>query len=402
MGLPERLAALTPADLVPVVRRVLDDERAHPQSWSVSAPGWSSYSPSTRGVFRVDGTATTGTGGAASWTAVLKVVGACDYPGHAELPDANYWKREPLALASGLLEQRRAPLVPVPVLASVEVAADEVWLWLECLDRADTKPRWDDADRLAAASDLGTFSAVWAVDPPTGAEHPWLAQRWLRGWLDYAAFLGGRHALEDISCWRHPQVAAVLPASTRARYVDLMAGAPDLLARLEGLPVTLAHHDAQWRNLFLRPGSTGPGRTVALDWAFTGLAPVGADLGHMIACDLEHGAAPATEAAGYDAAVTAAYLRGLATHGWSGDEREVRFARATSAALQLVPLLVAQVAWLGGEPAGFWVEELGNWPAVRAAEEGSTVDEVFHSWALVLDHLLRLGDEARALAGSPV
>ncbi len=211
-------------------------------------------------------------------------------------------------MGSGLLEQRRGSFVPVRVLSMQEMAEDEVWLWLECLDDADAKPRWDAAQRAAAADDLGAFSARWSSHPPSGQEFPWLSQRWLRGWLAYAGFFGAQYAAEQRSCWDHPLVATALPSSTYSRFVDLLDDAEDLLSVLEHLPVTLAHHDAQWRNFELvETDATRPGaRTVALDWAFVGLAPVGADPGHLIACNIEHWAVEPSEASRHDKATTAA------------------------------------------------------------------------------------------------
>jgi hypothetical protein len=400
MDLVQRVAALTPADLAPVVRELLQDPAAVPRSWTATAPAWTAFSPSTRGVLRVEGTATTTSAGTVAWTAVLKVVGSCGYPGYGEPTDGNYWKREPLALSSGLLEQRTAPLVPVALLSCVEVSEEEVWLWLECLDSGDAKPGWDDQDRRTAAADLGAFNAVWAVDPPAPAAYPWLATRWVRGWVDYAGFFGCRYALEHPGCWDEPRLAAVLPADTRQRVAALLEAAEPLLSGLEALPVTLTHHDAQWRNLFLRPaGSVRPGRTVAVDWAFLGLAPVGADLGHLIGCDLEHSVDPAGAAA-FDATVTEAYLDGLRQHGWTGDERAVLFARAASAALQMVPVFAAQVAWLAGEPAELGGAELRIWPEELAAARCVDVPTALAGWAAVLAHLLDLGDEARELAAA--
>ena len=59
----------------------------------------------------------------------------------------------------------------------------------------------------------------------------------------------------------------------------MISDADDLLAGFESLPVTLAHHDAQWGNLFAAAPDESPARTVAIDWGFFGLAPIGSDLG---------------------------------------------------------------------------------------------------------------------------
>jgi hypothetical protein len=370
-------------------------------TWAVESPGWTALNPSTRGVFRVQGTARSPRGEETAWTAVLKVLGDTDYPGSTQPHEFNYWRREPLALQSDLLQQREAGLVPVEALEVAEPVDGEVWLWLECLDATDAKPRWGSADQLAAARDLGSFNGVWSPDPPSVQQHPWLAEHWLRGWLAYALFFGAQHAVDDESCWQHPVVAAALPAGMRSRYLQLMVDAAELLQVLESRPVTLTHHDAQWRNLFARPAGTPRyphASTVAIDWGFLGLAPVGADLGHMLGCDLEHGAAVPRQPAAYDAAVTTAYLNGLAGSGWRGDEREMRFARAVSAALQMAPAFAAQLAWLQGEPAALGLAELAAWPDDLAAREQTDVESAMAGWAALFSYLLDLGDEARALA----
>ncbi len=273
---------------------------------------------------------------------------------------------------------------------------------LECLDDADAKPRWDAAQHAAAAYDLGAFSARWSSRPPSGQEFPWLSQRWLRGWLGYAGFFGAQYAAKNRSPvgvihWSRQR----LPSSTYSRFVDLLDDADDLLSVLEHLPVTLAHHDAQWRNLFelseadaARPGA----RTVALDWGFVGLAPVGADLGHLIACNIEHWVVDPSEASRHDKATTAAYLHGLKDFGWRGDERAVVFTRAATAALQIAPFCAAQVSWLHGEPVSAGIEQPVPWPQELATKQQLTVDAVMAGWASIFTYLLELGDEARALA----
>jgi hypothetical protein len=232
-------------------------------------------------------------------------------------------------------------------------------------------------------------------------DFPWLAQRWLRTWLAFGGLFGAQHAVDASSYWDHPLVAGALPASTRPRFLSLMEDSDDLLAVLEGLPVTLAHHDAQWRNLFQLSGVDArrpAARTVAVDWAFAGLAPVGADLGHLIACNLEHWAVDPGDAAGHDESTTAAYLQGLTDFGWRGDVRAVRFASAASASLQIVPALAAQVSWLHGEPAEVGAAELSAWPQELAAKHHLTVEAAMEGWAAIFSYLLDVGDEARRLA----
>jgi hypothetical protein len=302
-------------------------------------------------------------------------------------------------LTSGLLDQQSGPFVPVRLLHVQETAENELWMWLECLDDSQPKVRWTAAQHVAAAYDLGAFNAQWCASPPSAQDFGWLSQRWLRGWLDYLTVYGAQHAAEHRDWWKHPLIAAVLPPSTYERFAALMGDAEDLLSVLEDLPVTLVHHDAQWRNLFQLKG-TDPARpqarTVAVDWAFLGLAPLGADLGHMVGCNIEHRAVD--DARQHDVAATRAYLQGLQDFGWRGDERAVRFARAITAAVQMVPLFGAEVSWLHGEPVETWAAEMAEWPQELATKQELSVEATMAGWATQFGYLLDLGDEARRLA----
>jgi hypothetical protein len=178
-----------------------------------------------------------------------------------------------------------------------------------------------------------------------------------------------------------------------------MGDARELLSVLAALPVSLAHHDAQWRNLFQLKEADSAGsvaRTVAVDWAFLGLAPLGADLGHMIGCNIEHWAVD--DPRQHDRAATAAYLEGLRDSGWRGDERAIRFARATTAAVQMGAYFGAEVSWLHGEPRGTWVAPLREWPQELATKQKLPVEATMARWATQFTYLLDLADEARGLA----
>lgn len=77
---------------------------------------------------------------------------------------------------------------------------------------------------------------------------------------------------------------------TRRRIAELISDADDLLAGFDSLPVTLAHHDPQWGNLFAAAPDESPARTVAIDWGFIGLATIGSDLGLHIGQNIMIGA----------------------------------------------------------------------------------------------------------------
>jgi hypothetical protein len=397
MDLTARVRALTAADLTVVLRRVLRDDASELLGWTAESPDWTALV--AKGIYLLRGSARLGSGEETSWAVVLKVVEDDGSPEVHEPDGLLYWRREALALTSGLLDQQSGPFVPVRLLHVQETAENELWMWLECLDDSQPKVRWTAAQHVAAAYDLGAFNAQWCARPPSVQDFGWLSQRWLRGWLDYSIVYGAQHAAEHRDWWKHPLIAAVLPPATYERFAALMDDAEELLSVLEDLPVTLVHHDAQWRNLFQLKG-TDPARpharTVAVDWAFLGLAPLGADLGHMVGCNIEHWAVD--DARQHDVAATTAYLQGLQDFGWRGDERAVRFARAITAAVQMVPLFGAEVSWLHGEPVETWAAELAEWPQELATKQELSVEATMAGWATQFGYLLDLGDEARRLA----
>ena len=116
----------------------------------------------------------------------------------------------------------------------------------------------------------------------------------------------------------------------------------------------------------------------------------------MVGCNIEHWAVD--DARQHDVAATRAYLQGLQDFGWRGDERAVRFARAITAAVQMVPLFGAEVSWLHGEPADTWAAELAEWPQELATKQELSVEATMAGWATQFGYLLDLGDVARRLA----
>lgn len=108
----DELSGLNPGQLTGVVRRAIGDPAAAVVGWAYERLSWAAISPSTVALFRVSGTARTGSGKEVPWVAVLKIVGDVDLTGppldqdYMHNPeDWNYWQREALAFESGLLDE---------------------------------------------------------------------------------------------------------------------------------------------------------------------------------------------------------------------------------------------------------------------------------------------------------
>jgi hypothetical protein len=184
---------------------------------------------------------------------------------------------------------------------------------------------------------------------------------------------------------------------TRRRIAELISDADDLLAGFDSQPVTLAHHDPQRGNLFAAAPNESPARTVAIDWGFFGLAPVGSDLGLHIGQNIMSWGIDQRRAAEHYRASTAAYISGLQDYGWSGDVDSVRFARATAAALNAGTWLAMEVSWLCPDMAERFASDDAAWPTRVAAKHGISTTTVVERWASGFNYVLDLADEARQL-----
>ncbi len=177
----------------------------------------------------------------------------------------------------------------------------------------------------------------------------------------------------------------------------MISDADDLLPVFDSLPVTLAHHDPQWGNLFAAAPDESPARTVAIDWGFFGLAPIGSDLGLHIGQNIMSWGIDQRRAAEHDQASTAAYISGLQDYGWNGDVDSVKFARATAAALNAGTWLAMEVSWLCPDMAERFGSDNAAWPTRIAAKQGISTTTVVERWASGFKYVLDLANEARQL-----
>jgi Phosphotransferase enzyme family len=223
---------------------------------------------------------------AGSDSAVLKVVhdggsGSPRWPASSDPADPYYWRREPCAYESGLLDPFGAP----DCRALVKRDDGSVALWLEA---APEVADWTPEVLAGVARRLGRAQAAPAPD------EPWLSRGWLRAYL----------ALRDV------------------------AGTA-VLDRLDALPQTLCHHDFHPANVL------GARADVVIDWAYCGLGAIGLDPGVLVADGIADEAFPAELADAACSAVWDGYLAGLRDGGWSGDESDVRVAFVHGTTLRL-------------------------------------------------------------------
>ena len=179
-------------------------------------------------------------------------------------------------------------------------------LWLE--DLVDTAgPSWPLARFALAARHLGRFNGTYLDGRPLPND-AWLNQRLLRTRADRnAAFWSNLDAVRGLPLFRRGW-----PDDLGERAFSLFQERHVLLDLLERLPQTLRHADAGRRNLFARDsGSTR--ETVAIDWAYTGVGPIGEEVAPLVVASAIwfNGVTPA-ELPELDAIAFEALRRGIA------------------------------------------------------------------------------------------
>ena len=314
----QTLAALDSTRLTEIVRRAQASPSFEIGSWDVrhlSNDGL--INPEGLFLFSGDGYDERGQ---RPWSVVLKAIQS--HTPEPDLSDAWHWKREYWAMESGLLSKLPGPLVP-PRCYGVEEQPDGAWIWMEhILDRSPR--RWGTDEFVFAAEQLGRTTGSW-LSSGTKLDYPWLSHGLAHTWAE------GFEPSEEV--WTNEYVSKIWSSSMRERLMAVWAERARLNAALERLPQTFAHFDSQRRNLMIRAHPDGGDELVAVDWAWCGIGPVGADLAILIGNSMILFEADPKEGAQLDEAVFMAYLAGLQAAGWTGNIDEVRLAYAATNAL---------------------------------------------------------------------
>ena len=344
-----------------------------------------------RHLYRFAGTARDG-GEVLPWSLVLKWFRPT---GRDDPSLLSYWRREPLAFASGVLE-RLPGGVAAPRCFGVDDFEDgAVGLWLEELLDADG-PRWPLERFGLAARHLGQFGGHY-VRTGVLPDHPWLGDGYLRRWTGPRTQVvdGVERAVE------HPSLASIRrapeqPVVGRHWSAELVAATLRLYAERERLfdahdrlPRTLVHGDTGRRNLFGRRRPDGGDETVLIDWGYCGIGAVGEDLHLMVVWtaqmfDVELGRMEELERL-----VLEGYQAGLRDAGVEVDPRLARLGYLVPAAIRNSfmpfgavmpePAQVEGIERAFGRPFEEWVERtiaVRRFMLARAEEAGQLVDEL--------------------------
>ena len=378
------------SDLISPVQRLLGSDRANVVTWEVQPIGYAAVSLADRSLFRVTGRAQDH-GQTLPWTLVLKVLRPPSgeaYPSGHSRPSRpshwGYWAAEPLAYASGLLDD--LPGIAAPRCFGVTERPDgKIWLWLQEV-REDVGRAWPLERYGLAARHFGRFNGAYLTGRPLPTEW-WVGHERCGPRASLPAFLWHDPAAlnERDETWDHPVVRRAYHTPIAERLRRLWADDDVFYAALQRLPRTLCHYDAFRPNLFARHGPAGEDQTVAIDWSYIGIGGIGEELAAMVASTLGWFEVDGGKARNLGETVFEGYLAGLRDAGWTGDAMIARLGYAISVARYAIPF--SGVAMMADEVS--WESARHIW--------GRSLDEFVCQWPQLTYFLLDMADEARQL-----
>jgi hypothetical protein len=291
----------------------------------------------------------------------------------AEPDHRNYWKREWLAFASGLLDALPGELRAPRTYLTTAPAEDEAWIWMEDVE-GRPGVTWEIDDYDSVAFDLGTTQAAFASGRAPLPAEPWLSRNWLRGWVE--TLDRDINLLEDDAIWREPSLAPL--AGLRSRLAALWAARAELLGIVENAPPTVVHLDFWPANLI----AADDGTTVAIDWSQVGIGAVAQDLDQLVCDPVWMRVLPDADPADLERHVLPAYRSGLRSSGFEVSVEDLQRWYAAAASVHYAPLLT-MLARTGSDPAAVDAIEL-RWAV--------PFETIVAGRARVLEYALGLGE----------
>ncbi|MFL6044288.1 MAG: aminoglycoside phosphotransferase family protein [Propionibacteriaceae bacterium] len=293
-------------------------------------------------LYRVTGTIT-GRRRPVHWTIIIKVLTLDQLSFQSISTDQSswdYWKREWHAYQSPWQQQLAGPLVAPRCVATGELLAETdeelAWIAMEDLEAMDHRP-WPHGRFRKVARQLGIFNGEYLAGRPLPTD-PWLSRDWLRGWTEAAEPV--MDILPTVS--GHPVAGKIFTKDLIKDLIELWEQREKLYQALDQLPQTFCHNDVFPRNLFL--GDDGhPDRSVAIDWAFCGSAPVGQELTALVGASQAFLESRPERWDDLERDCLDGYAEGLQQAGWHGSD-EIRLGYLVSSVLRfslgaLPPLL---------------------------------------------------------------
>ena len=376
-GVVTQIAGLSQAEIRPIIRAVLGED-ARPVGQLAATKIGRSAGHGTAGIFHVSGHAQT-SAGQTTWSAVVKALGVPEHPS----PDAPENPLREIKVYESRVFANLCGGVRAAHYYGLQEQDGVQFLWLEDLTQAP-QPPWHAQQFTEAARHLGQFNGHWSA-----AQLPdwnWLSQLGFRSRFHNS---NSQQALEQLLKQRdHPLVQRFAPPEVIPALVRLWDESHALLMRAEEMPKGVCHLDCHPKNLFPIHESHNESYTVAIDWVKVGIGSLGIDIGHLLASPMTWLELSPDEAQQLKNPIYAAYMSGLTSTGWSGNEAGVRLTYLTRLACEAIRhiMLIAHAM------------SNADWAATMERFVGLPITEISGRYGRALEFYFDCKDEALRLA----
>lgn len=315
----DQIHTMSESDIAPIAEQALGGLAIDGAiNWSAQHLDITSIGNGTLGLWRITGHLHS-KAGHREWSAILKIMDA-RIP--SRTTSAQGAENEIAALESGDLSLIKTGLRPVPIFSFYARGAGSYALWMQDLSNG-IQPPWDGEQFVESARHVGQFNGLWTeYDRPTG--------HWITTDMSTdrraGVIKGMATDIESLASRRdHPSVQLLTEGVGMDRMLRIVSDGRRLIDATHNLPRGVAHNDCHSRNLFPRD-EEGERFTYAIDWASTGLGPIGIDGGSLAGAAITWGQSEANTLAEYESEIFIAYVAGLRDSGWHGSESDVRLA----------------------------------------------------------------------------
>ena len=248
------------------------------------------------------------------WSVVLKILYREKSPQGLTQYD---WNREALVYQSGLVDSIPGGFEAAICYSIDEISEEEVWIWLE--DLSEYNEEWSLERYALAAYHLGQMNGYFSQNHLP--DEPWLMRSYEKQAVNRDINIEQYRQFRD-----HPLVQEVIPSDKSKIIEEIYYKYLIIVNRLsEQMPQTFGHMDGFRGNLFSRTKADGDISTIGIDWAFSGINPLGYELKILVYQSLGFQFIDPKHAIDLDKLSFNGYLEGLKNVGWSGNEDHVRY-----------------------------------------------------------------------------
>ena len=270
--------------LQPIVRLALDDQTAVPTSFALNALKPGLGNPTSLGVYRASGTASTASGDRTFSVVVKHLADGRPLLDTREIGNWNHWRREILFFESPLAERVPASLDYPSYLGQTGLRDGTCLFWNSDLgDLGKSVWTWDECIR---ASEL--VAELNSIDISDEADYPWLNRTQPEGWLEFREdYFTPIHPIAVECALSKPETAAAFEI-----YGDWLPKHVEINKIIHARRQGFVHGDFNLNNLVPPKGKRG---LVALDWQLCGIGGIGSELASIFNTAHELGVTDATQ-----------------------------------------------------------------------------------------------------------